>query len=538
MLNIYALQTNPTVGNIENNLKDIFTAYKEGVAEGADLVITPEGAVTGYPAQDLILRPNFVQKAYDLTLELASHIGESALLVNVPMEDGEDIYNVSLVLKNGKIIKKVRKHHLFNSGPLDEERVFTSANDDVSPLEINGVKIGLPICQDAWEDDVCKAYKEAGADVLISINASPYYYGKDAVRQRIMRTRVSETGLPILYLALVGGQDDVLFDGRSFVMNPKEDAFHILPAWQTGGQRVTFNGEKFTAEKEVIETSFEEDIYTAIKFGLKEYLAKTGFSKVTLGLSGGVDSALVATVAADALGAENVLGILLPSDYTSDASNEDALRLANNLGIKTHVLPIAENVAVASKTLTDATGISTRGLTEENLQSRLRGVYLMAMSNATGALLLTTGNKSEVAVGYCTLYGDMNGAYNPIKDIWKTDVYKLCAFRNTQAGYDIIPENILTKAPSAELRPDQRDDDSLPEYALLDDILKRAVEENKDEEAILKQTDVAPEIVRHILHLLKISEFKRYQSAPGPRVSRTSFGIDRRYPLANSYKFR
>lgn len=538
MLNLYAVQLNSTVGDIEGNIKKIFTAYKEGAKKGADFVITPEGAVTGYPAQDLILRPAFVQKAYDLVQDLAQHIGETVLLVNVPEQQGPHIYNSSFILQNGAVIKTVRKYHLFNSGPLDEERVFTSSDEYYTPLEIKGFKIGLPICQDAWEDNVCHAYKQAGAELLVCINASPYYYNKDHLRQKNMQKRVEETGIPLLYLALVGGQDDVLFDGRSFMTNTPKTSQHILPAWEEGARMIQFDGSSLKGHIEHIEDQFEEEVYKALCFGLKEYVHKTGFKKVLLGLSGGVDSAMVAAIAVDAFGADHVLGVLLPSAYTSDTSNEDALKLANNLGIETKTLPISQNVDVSKNTLETFAGINPEGLTEENLQSRLRGVYLMALSNATSRLLLTTGNKSEIAVGYCTLYGDMNGAYNPIKDLWKTDVYRLCHWRNKKASREIIPSNILTKAPSAELRPDQRDDDSLPDYALLDEILKLAVEQNMDEDEILKTAGVAPEIVKHILHLLRISEFKRYQGAPGPRISTTSFGIDRRYPLANAYKFK
>jgi NAD+ synthase len=448
-------------------------------------------------------------------------------------------------LQGGKVVAKVLKHHLPNSDVFDEKRIFSPA--DVSgPYRIGPIRIGTPICEDAWHPDVAETLAETGAEILLVPNGSPYHRGKPNLRLNLMVARVVETGLPLVYLNMVGGQDDQVFDGSSMVLNPGGALAVQMPQFDTCLTHVDFTRgpEGWRAEPGMIAEIpriWEAD-YRACVMGLQDYMAKTGFRKVLLGLSGGIDSAIVATIAADALGPENVRCVMLPSAYTSEHSLEDAGEVARNLGCRLDTVPIGGAQAAVGEALADLFADTEPGITEENVQSRLRGLMLMALSNKFGEMLLTTGNKSEVAVGYCTIYGDMNGGYNPIKDMYKTRVFETCRWRNDHhrpwmkgpAGA-VIPERVITKPPSAELRPDQKDQDSLPPYEVLDAILEGLVDQELSVAEIVAQGyDHAT--VKRVEHLLYISEYKRFQSAPGVRLTPRAFWLDRRYPIANRFR--
>ncbi len=427
----------------------------------------------------------------------------------------------------------------------DEKRLFTPA-DVTGPYTVNGVRIGSPICEDAWQPDVVETLEETGAEIILIPNGSPYFRNKQDIRMNHMVSRVVESGLPLVYLNMVGGQDDQVFDGGSFVLNKGGELAVQLPAFDKAIAHVTFNriDNGWHAEhgqKNIYPDDFESD-YRAMVESLRDYLRKTGFRKVLLGLSGGIDSAIVAAIATDALGAENVRCVMLPSEYTSSDSLEDAKEVAENLGCRYDFVPIAEGRQAITNTLAPFFEGLAHDITEENLQSRLRGLLLMAMSNKFGEMLLTTGNKSEVAVGYATIYGDMAGGYNPIKDLYKTRVFAMCRWRNDNhcdwmsgpAG-EVIPDRVISKPPSAELRPDQKDEDSLPPYGVLDAILTGLVD-NDESVAELIAKGYAREDVKRVEHLLFISEYKRFQSAPGTRLSPRAFWLDRRYPIANGWR--
>jgi NAD+ synthase len=439
----------------------------------------------------------------------------------------------------------VRKHHLPNETVFDEVRIFDPGQLG-GPYIVNQTRIGSPICEDAWHEDVVETHAETGAEMLLVPNGSPYYRGKLDVRQNLMVARVIESGLPLIYLNLVGGQDDQVFDGGSFILNPGGELVLQMPLFQEAIAHVEFEQSDRglvakRGEMARIPDQKEQD-YNAMVVALRDYCAKTGFGKVLLGLSGGVDSAIVATIAVDALGAENVRCVMLPSEYTSQGSLDDAKELAENLGCRYDFVPISEGRAAITNTLAPLFEGTTPDLTEENIQSRLRGLLLMALSNKFGEMLLTTGNKSEVAVGYATIYGDMAGGYNPIKDLYKTRVFDICIWRNQNhrdwmKGPEgkVIPINIITKPPSAELRPDQKDSDSLPDYPVLDAILEILVDKDGSiedcVEAGFERSDA-----KRVEHLLYISEYKRFQSAPGTRLSPRAFWLDRRYPIINRWR--
>lgn len=548
-MKIYAVQINPTVGALEENARSILQHYKEGAKQGADLVILPEMALTGYLPQDLLFSVDFLD-AVDAHIEalVKETTADTALVLSVPtrvpehkthittgLVDRPLTFNSVIFCANGNILSTHGKEHLFNYSVGDEKRVFAPYTKGHSPQVWKDVAIGFPICRDVWYSDVCDALKSAGADLLLSPNGSPYYAGKHEGRVNLMQSRSDETDCPALYLNLVGGQDDYLFDGRSFACSPnRTEPTAQLSPWVEDTIMLTLKDGKLTGEVRPLPDK-QEDIYQATVMGLKDYARKNGFSKAVLGLSGGVDSALVATIAADALGAENVTGLLMPSDYSTSHSVDDALALATNLGINTYTFPIKALKNTFDATWEEALGHKTSALTEQNMQARLRGALVMAYSNQEAdTLALTTGNKSEVAVGYCTLYGDMNGGYNPIKDLYKTEVFKLCDWINRDK--DVIPRNILTKAPSAELAPEQKDSDSLPDYAHLDAVLKCAIENNMwNPTHIAQETHLDEKMVKDTLRLIRINEYKRYQGAPGPKLSKVAFGVDRRYPLTNKF---
>ena len=539
-------QLNPVVGDIAGNVAKAKAAWEAGRVAGADMVALTEMFVTGYQTQDLILKPAFVAAAVAAVERLAAECAEGpALGVGGPVLQGGRLYNGYYVLEGGRVHARVLKHHLPNDAVFDEKRVFASA-DVHGPYVVKGVRIGTPICEDAWHPDVAETLAETGAEILLIPNGSPYHRGKPNLRLNLMVSRVVETGLPLVYLNMVGGQDDQVFDGSSMVLNPGGRLMAQLPQFDECEVMVTFRrgAEGWLADPgEISEIPpIGEADYRACVLALGDYMRKCGFKKALLGLSGGIDSAIVAAMAADALGPENVRCVMLPSEFTSAHSLEDATAAARALGCRLDTVPISGAQGAVGAALAPLFAGTEPGITEENIQSRLRGVMLMALSNKFGEMLLTTGNKSEMAVGYCTIYGDMNGGYNPVKDMYKTRMFLTAKWRNANhrswmkgpAG-EVIPKRIIEKPPSAELRANQRDDDSLPPYEVLDAILECLVEkEMAVAEIVALGFDRA--VVKKVEHLLYLAEYKRFQSAPGVRLTQKAFWLDRRYPIVNRWR--
>ncbi|MGY6548777.1 MAG: NAD+ synthase [Roseinatronobacter sp.] len=541
-------QLNPTLGDIAGNGAKARAAFAEGRAAGADMVALPEMFLAGYQTQDLVWRPAFQADLRDALAALARDCAQGpALGIGVPLVEGGKLYNTYAVLAEGAVQAVIRKHHLPNTSVFDERRLYASG-DISGPYRVGGLRIGTPICEDAWFEDVAEAQAESGAELLLVPNGSPYARGRYDTRMTHMVARVVETGLPLVYLNLVGGQDDQVFDGASFVLNPGGQLALQMPAHEEALATVEFTrgAQGWRAEQGArapLADATEQE-YRAMLVGLRDYLGKSGFAQVVLGLSGGIDSALVAMLAVDALGAENVRCVMLPSRHTGRDSLDDAADLAARLGCRLDEIGIEGPRAALEAALAPHFAGRAPDVTEENLQSRIRGTLLMALSNKTGAMLLTTGNKSEVAVGYATIYGDMNGGYNPIKDLYKTRVFDACRWRNAHhrdwmqgPGGEVIPPRIIDKPPSAELRDDQRDEDSLPPYPVLDAILERLVERDMPIAAIVAD-GFARETVEKVEHLVAISEWKRFQSAPGPRLTDRAFWLDRRYPMVNRWRDR
>ncbi len=539
-------QLNPVVGDLSGNAAKARDAWEQGRSVGADLVALPEMFITGYNTQDLVLKPAFHQAAIREVEALAVDCADGpALAIGSPwLEDGQ-LFNAYLILKGGKIASKTLKHHLPNETVFDEVRIF-DAGPLGGPYSVNNTRIGSPICEDAWYEDVAETLTETGAEFLLIPNGSPYYRDKFDTRVNHMVARVIETGLPLIYLNMVGGQDDQVFDGGTFALNPGGALALQMPLFDKAVTHVDLmrgdDGWRIKdGEKHDHPNVWEQD-YRVMVTSLRDYMAKTGFKKVLLGMSGGVDSALVATIAVDALGPENVRCVMLPSEYTVPDSLEDAEAAAKALGCQYDYVPIAEGRAAITNTLAPLFEGLAEDVTEENIQSRLRGLLLMAMSNKFGEMLLTTGNKSEVAVGYATIYGDMAGGYNPIKDLYKTRVFETCRWRNANHRTwmmgpegEVIPPRIIDKPPSAELRADQKDSDSLPDYPELDALLDILVDQDgsiSDCVAAGFDRDTA----KRIEHLIYISEYKRFQSAPGARLTMRSFWLDRRYPIVNRWR--
>jgi NAD+ synthase len=546
-LKIALAQLNPTVGDLAGNADKARSARAEAARKGADLVVFPELFITGYPPEDLVRKPAFAAAARAVVEQLAAETadgGPGLLIGTIWAEDGK-LYNAVALLDGGKVVGTRYKVDLPNYGVFDEKRVF-DVGPMPGPVGFRGVRIGVPICEDIWRDEVCECLQETGSEILISPNGSPFDWPKPDMRMNVVVARVKETGLPLIYLNLVGGQDELVFDGASFVLNADLSLAVQMPAWEervtltemrrAGGGWTCAQGERVAVPEK------DAAAYQACVLGLRDYVDKNGFPGVVLGLSGGVDSALVAAMATDALGPERVHCVMLPYRFTSNESLSDAAACAEALGVRYESIPIADPVEGFLKSLAKPFAGTTAGITEENLQSRARGTLLMAISNKFGAMVLTTGNKSEMSVGYATLYGDMNGGFNPIKDLYKMEVYALCRWRNAHVptggkgpGGIVIPENILTKAPSAELRENQTDQDSLPPYPVLDDILKCLVEDEMPLSEIVKRGHAA-ETVKKVERLLYIAEYKRRQAAPGVKISARNFGRDRRYPITNRFR--
>jgi len=546
-LSIGIAQINPTVGDVDGNLALIRQARDQAVSLGADLVIFSELAIVGYPPEDLVLRPALVTAAAaaldSLTSESASGPG---LVITLPWSDGGCVYNAVALVDSGKYLLRY-KHELPNYGVFDEKRVF-SAGPLPQPAEFRGYRLGLPICEDIWFPTVASHLKRGGAELLLVPNGSPFEVGKLHHRLGLARDRAAETGLPLIYVNQVGGQDELVFDGGSFAVNGDGSLARHLPLFESSIALTTWerqhDGLRCESEDVWREPPRLDAVYGAMMLGLRDYVGKNRFPGVVLGLSGGIDSALTAAVAVDALGSDRVRGVRLPSMLTSRESQDDAAETARLLDIRLETVAIASTVAAAESALAPIFGERPRDVTEENLQARVRGLLLMGISNKFGEMVVTTGNKSEMSVGYATLYGDMCGGYSVLKDIYKTEVYALARWRNAHrpdnahgpAGR-VIPESSITKAPTAELRPNQTDQDSLPPYDMLDAILNGLVEEELSIDEIVARGH-AREIVTRVQHLLYLAEYKRRQAPPGVKITRRSFGRDRRYPITNGFRDR
>ena len=540
-------QVDATVGDVEGNRMRALTARAEAAAFGADLVLFPELYLSGYPPEDLVLKPAFQEacRAACEDLARATVDGGPAMLVGLPWAEGGLVYNAYALLDGGRIEAVRFKVDLPNYGVFDEKRVF-AAGRPPGPIAFRGVRIGVPICEDVWGPDVVECIAETGGEILLVPNASPYERGKTDVRLAIAVARVRESGLPLVYLNQVGGQDELVFEGASFALNPDRTLALQLPAFrETVARLVLERGPAGWRCLEGARVSIEEGDeadYAACVLGLRDYVRKNRFSGVVMGLSGGVDSALCAAMAVDALGPERVQCVMLPYRFTSDESLSDAADCARRLGVRYDILPIVDAVEGFETALEPLFAGRGRDITEENVQSRTRGTMLMSISNKFGPMVVTTGNKSEMSVGYATLYGDMNGGFNPIKDLYKMEVFRLCRLRNRwrpagALGPDgiVVPVNVIDKPPTAELRPDQKDEDSLPPYAALDDVLACLVEgEMRVSDVIARGHD--PDMVRRVERLLYLAEYKRRQSAPGVKVTGKNFGRDRRYPIVNAFR--
>ena len=545
-LAIALAQVNPTVGDIDGNIGLAHRARAEAARRGADLVVMTELMISGYPPEDLVLRPAF-QEAWEKAIDdlaAATADGGPAVLIGTPWREHGKLYNAALLLDGGKVAAKRYKHQLPSYGVFDEARVF-DAGPAPGPVAFRGVRLGVMVCEDMWYPDVPETLDESGAQILVVLNGSPFEMDKEDERLNLAVARVIETGLPLIYVNQVGGQDELVFDGRSFVLDGDRSLRVQAPSWT---ESVTIsqwraNDDRWSCAdgERAPDVRGLETIYQAMVLGLHDYVVKNGFPGVIVGLSGGIDSALTAAVAVDALGAERVRCVAMPSRFSSDHSVSDAEACADLLGVRLDTVPIEPAHAAFEDMLAPLFAGRDRDATEENIQARARAVILMALSNKLGLMLVTTGNKSEMSVGYATLYGDMCGGFSVLKDVYKTVVFKLADWRNRNrpdglAGPmgRVIPENTITKPPSAELRPDQTDQDSLPPYDVLDDILAALIEgETSLGEICARGHDM--DTVRRVRHLLFVAEYKRRQAPPGVKITRRAFGRDRRYPITNGF---
>jgi NAD+ synthetase len=528
---IAVAQINPVVGDMAGNVRLILESAKMATALGADLLLTPELALTGYPPEDLLLRDGFYRAADSALRELAGKLEGIAAIVGHPHAEGGRRRNAASLLRGGRIETTYFKHHLPNYQVFDEERYFV-AGDAPCVIDVGGTRFGINICEDVWLPGPAGRAQEAGADALLVLNASPYHLGKLGTRYEVVRARIGEAGLPVVFCNLVGGQDELVFDGASFVMDASGTVTQQLPKFDETVGLVVFAGGKPVPGEIAAPLSLEADVYRALCLGVRDYLGKNGFPGAILGLSGGVDSALTLAIACDALGAHRVRAVMMPSQYTADISWLDARDMAERLGVRYDEIPIRPIYDGFMAALAGEFRGLAADATEENLQARIRGTLLMALSNKHGAIVLTTGNKSEMAVGYSTLYGDMAGGFAVIKDIAKTLVYRLARHRNTLS--EVIPANIITRPPSAELKPNQTDQDSLPPYEILDAIIEAYMERDLSPRDIIA-SGLAEADVRRVVGLLKRNEYKRRQSPIGIRVTKRGFGKDWRYPITSRY---
>ena len=545
-LSIALAQINPHEGAIATNAARIRAARAEAARQGADLLVTPEFSIAGYPPEDLVRKPAFVAacEAAIEALALDTADGGPGLIVGGPWQDGERLYNAAFVLDGGKIVARRAKHELPNYGVFDDKRVF-DAGPAPGPVPFRGFRIGLMVCEDWWFPSVSETLAESGAEILLSINGSPFEAEKHQERIDLAVARVVETGLPFVFLNQICGQDELVFEGASFVMNADRTLTHVLPMFAEDIRLTTWtrSGSRLDCAPGALAAPLSRDaqIYGAMVLGLRDYVEKNRFPGIVLGLSGGIDSAISAAVACDALGADRVHAVMMPSPYTSPESLEDAAACAELLGIRYESIPIGPAMEAFGAMLAPAFGNAPPDTTEENLQSRIRGVTLMALSNKFGAMLLTTGNKSEMSTGYATLYGDMCGGYSVLKDIYKTTVFALCRWRNANVPDGalgprgaVMPERVITKPPSAELKPDQKDQDTLPPYEVLDAILEGLIEGEKSVDTLVAEGFERATILR-IWRMLDRAEYKRRQAPPGVKITARAFGRDRRYPITNGF---
>jgi NAD+ synthase (glutamine-hydrolysing) len=531
-MRIALAQLNQMVGDLPGNAARILDAVDAAKRGGADLVVTPELSLSGYPPEDLLLRPAFLQACASELARLAPRIAGPTVVVGYPeMGSGGLRHNAAAVIRDGRIIAGYRKHTLPNYTVFDEQRYFTPGTEPCV-FDVAGVRVGVVICEDIWFPEPARRSRAKGAELIVVPNGSPYHTRQQALRREVVTARAVETGCPVVYVNRVGGQDELVFDGASFVVNAGGKVAQQLPAWQETIALAEFDGARPKAVRGELDTRLEAHVYAALTMGVRDYVEKNRFPGVLLGLSGGIDSALTLAVAVDALGRERVRAVMLPSTYNAAISLEDARTMAAILGVRYDEIPIDGVLQAFRQALADEFKGLPEDATEENIQARIRGTLLMAMSNKHGAIVLTTGNKSEMAVGYATLYGDMAGGFAVLKDIDKTLVYRLAHYRNSLGR--VIPERIITRAPSAELRANQTDQDSLPPYETLDAILETYVEENLSPSEIILRGHV-PAQVAQVVRLIKIAEYKRRQAAVGIRITPRGFGKDWRYPITSAW---
>ena len=545
-LSIALAQLNAHLGDVFTNCQKLLQMRARAAAQGADIILTPEMFLAGYPADDLVLRADFMNRIEAAIHRLAEATadGGPAIIVGAPCRDKDVLYNSAFILDNGKIIARRDKVNLPNYGVFDDKRHFTPGQLQ-GPVLVRGMRLGIAVCEDIWFADLCEMLGETGAEIILSLNASPFENAKTDMRMMHAVSRMTETGLPFVYVNMVGGQDELVFDGSSFALNLGGKIASQMPSFSEGLSLLearTQSGTCHLTGQISRPATAEEDVWRALTLGVRDYVEKNGFPGAILGLSGGVDSAIVAVLAVDALGPERVRVVMMPSDYTADISLADADELANNLGLTLETIALRAGMDAFDNMLGPSFEWTDMDITEENIQSRLRGMILMALSNKFGNMVLATGNKSEYAAGYSTLYGDMCGGFAPIKDVWKTEIFKLCEWRNTALPRgvlgpegEVIPRRIITRPPSAELRPDQQDTDSLPPYDILDAILIALTEEMADTDTIVSR-GYDRETVERVSAMLFRTEYKRFQAAPGPKVTPRAFGRDRRLPLTSGFK--
>ena len=535
MLRVAVAQFNATVGDLTGNVERILKCAAEGKARGAQLLLTPELALCGYPPEDLLLRPDFYRACKRTLDDLAGRVEGIALIVGHPEEHEGRRYNAATVIENGRIKAVYRKIRLPNYDVFDEKRYFDPGSE-ACVVTLGGVRCGINICADVWEAGAAERAAEAGAELLLVLNASPCHLEKHDQRVEVVRERIAATGIPAIYANLVGGQDELVFDGASFALDAEGACRMRLAQFAEALGVIDYDAGRLRSDDMAAELPLEAEAYAALVLGVRDYIGKGGFPGVIIGLSGGIDSALTLCVAVDALGADKVRAVMMPSPYTAQMSLDDSRAMIATLGVRYDEIPIAPAMETYRTMFDPLFAGMAADTTEENIQARIRGNILMALSNKTGALVLTTGNKSEMAVGYCTLYGDMAGGFAVIKDVYKTLVYRLARYRNTlcASGEQVIPENIIVRPPSAELKPDQTDQDSLPPYEVLDAIVRAYMEEDRSPREIIA-AGLPEQDVRRVVRLLRIAEYKRRQSPVGIRITPRGFGKDWRYPITNRY---
>jgi NAD+ synthase (glutamine-hydrolysing) len=532
-LRIALAQINPLVGDVAGNADRILEFARRAQQQGADLVVYPELALTGYPPEDLLFRRQFLDQVEAAVERLRRDNPGLAMVIGSPRRAAGELYNAALLLQPGQTPRWYHKQRLPNYGVFDEQRYF-AAGGEPCVFELAGRRIGITVCEDIWYPEPAAQAREAGAGLIVNLNASPFHASKPAERMAQLSERVAETGLPVCYVNLVGGQDELVFDGQGFVMDGSGEVVLRQPAFEESLDLLCWSGNELIALSDSADELPEpEQLYRALVLATRDYVTKNGFDQVVLGLSGGIDSALVLAIAVDALGAGAVQAVMMPYRYTADISKTDAARQAALLGVRYSEIPIEKPVQAFLEVLADEFEGLGRDVTEENLQARSRGVILMAISNKKGAMLLTTGNKSEMSVGYATLYGDMAGGFAPLKDVSKLRVYALARWRNEQG--EAIPGRVIERPPSAELAPGQKDEDSLPPYEVLDPILERYIEQDQSVEEIIA-AGFDPQTVRRVAWLVDVNEYKRRQAPPGVRVTRRAFGKERRYPITSGFR--